>query len=106
MKERNLKMAAMALAAAIALAFILIIAAIVNRGSLKQAYDAISKISKKFKDSMGIDMDEQINLLKYVDSIKNDEAKLKSIHRIITEALTPRSPFKTFGELFDHSFFK
>ena len=81
-------------------------AAIVNRGSLKQAYDAISKISKKFKDSMGIDMDEQINLLKYVDSIKNDEAKLKSIHRIITEALTPRSPFKTFGELFDHSFFK
>lgn len=32
MKERNLKMAAMALAAAIALGFILIIAAIVNRG--------------------------------------------------------------------------
>ena len=33
MKERNLKMAAMALAAAIALGFILIIAAIVNRGA-------------------------------------------------------------------------
>ena len=33
MKERNLKMAAMALAAAIALGFILIIAAIANRGA-------------------------------------------------------------------------
>ncbi len=81
-------------------------AAIENRSSLKQAYDSIRTISKKFNDSMGINMEGQFKLLKYVDSIKDDEARMKSIRRIITETLTPRSPFNPFGELFNHSFFK
>ena len=80
--------------------------AIEDRSSLKQAYDSIRTISKKFNDSMGINMEGQFKLLKYVDSIKDDEARMKSIRRIITETLTPRSPFNPFGELFNHSFFK
>ena len=52
MKERNLKMAAMALAAAIVLAFILIIAAIVNRGagSLHPAQNKAVQKWEKFED--------------------------------------------------------
>ena len=80
-------------------------ATIENRSSLRQAYDSISNISKRFNDSMGIDMEGQFKLLKYVEALKDDEAKLKSVRRIITETLTPRSPFNPFGELFNHNFF-
>ncbi|OON86544.1 hypothetical protein BXO88_07245 [Oribacterium sp. C9] len=80
-------------------------ATIENRSSLRQAYDSISNISKRYNDSMGIDMEGQFKLLKYVEALKDDEAKLKSVRRIITETLTPRSPFNPFGELFNHNFF-
>ncbi|SFG51088.1 hypothetical protein [Oribacterium sp. WCC10] len=79
--------------------------AIENRSSLRQTYDSISKISKRFNETMGIDMEGQFKLLKYVDAIKDDETRMKSIRRIITETLTPRSPFNPFGELFNHNFF-
>ena len=81
-------------------------AAIENRRSLKQAYDSISAISKKYNETLGIDMEGQFKLLKYVDAIKDDETKMKSVRRIITEALTPRSPFNPFGELLNRGFFK
>ena len=52
MKERNLKMAALALAAAIALGLILVITAIVNRGagSLHPAQNKAAQQWEKFED--------------------------------------------------------
>ena len=65
--------------------------------------DIIPNLGIKF---VGIDMEGQFKLLKYVDAIKDDETKMKSVRRIITEALTPRSPFNPFGELLNRGFFK
>lgn len=76
-----------------------------GRSSLKEAYNSIKNIAKRFNETMGIDMEGQLNLLKFVDAIKDDETKLNSVRRIITEALTTRPAFNPFGELFDRNLF-
>ena len=77
-----------------------------GKKNIKETYTAISDVSKRFNSTMGINMERQFKLLKYVDSLKNDESRMKSVKRIITESLTLNSPFKKFGELFSsHNFF-
>ncbi len=71
-----------------------------KRDNIKLSYNEISAAAKKYDSDMGMDKDYQISLLKYVNALQNDEQRLNSIKRIITEALTQESPFQPFGGLF------